>query len=121
MILGMRTVIYPVSDLQKAKDWYTKVLEKDAYFDEVFYVGFQVGGFELGLIPDGISGIAGSQALWGVTDVQFELDRLLKFGASLLEPATEVGGGIVVAAVKDPFGNRFGLVHNPHFDCNAVR
>ena len=51
MILGLRTAIYPVNDLAKAKDWYSQVLKMEPYFDEPFYVGFQVGGFELGLLP----------------------------------------------------------------------
>ena len=57
MILGLRSTIYPCADLAAAKDWYTKVLGQSPYFDEVFYVGFNVHGFELGLVPDGVDGI----------------------------------------------------------------
>ena len=67
MILGLRTVIYPVPDLPKGKEWYSRVLGLQPYFDEPFYVGFNVGGFELGLIPDGQAGTAGPQPLWGVS------------------------------------------------------
>lgn len=121
MILGMRTVIYPAPDLTAAKDWYATVLERPPYFDQPFYVGFTVGGFELGLIPDGEPGSHGAQALWGVADADVALTRLLELGASLLEVVTEVGDGIRVAAVKDPFGNRFGIIENPHFDIASVR
>lgn len=115
MILGLRTAIYPAADLARAARWYAEVLGRKPYFNEPFYVGFAVGGFELGLVPDGEPGTSGPQALWGVTNADEELARLLKLGATLLEPVTEVGGGIRVAAVKDPFGNRFGIIENPNF------
>ena len=121
MILGLRTVIYPTPDLAAAKVWYQALLGQPPYFDEAFYVGFSVGGFELGLIPDGEPSISGSQALWGVADADTALRRLLELGASLLEPVTEVGGGIRVAAVKDPFGNRFGIIENPGFIAADMR
>lgn len=116
MILGLRSVIYPVGELAEAKQWYSKVLEREPYFDEPFYVGFNVGGFELGLIPDGEPGSNGSQPLWGVDNADASLARLIDLGARLLEPVNDVGGGIKVASVVDPFGNRFGIIENPHFD-----
>ncbi|UPG94481.1 VOC family protein [Luteibacter aegosomatissinici] len=121
MILGLRTAIYPAPDLDAAKAWYAQVLEQQPYFDEPFYVGFNVGGFELGLVPDGTPGTAGAQPLWGVSHIDAEFARLVSLGAAPLEPVTEVGGGIKVAAVTDPFGNRFGLIENPHFDPAAVK
>ncbi len=121
MILGLRTAIYPVSDLQAAKLWYSKVLGTDPYFDESFYVGFSIGGFELGLVPDGTPGIHGAQPLWGVTDVVSDYARLIALGAKPLDPVVEVGGPIKVAAVEDPFGNRFGIIENPNFDAAEVR
>ena len=121
MLLGLRTAIYPVADLAKAQAWYSKVLEQAPYFDQPFYVGFSVGGFELGLIPDGQPSTQGPQALWGVNDAAVTLARLLELGASALEPVTDVGEGIRVAAVRDPFGNRLGIIQNPHFDPAQVR
>lgn len=121
MILGLRTVGYAAPDLAAAKAWYSLVLGQAPYFDEPFYVGFDVGGFELGLIPDAEPGIVGPRALWGVADAEAALARLLELGASPLEPVNDVGGGIKVAAVVDPFGNRFGIIENPHFDVSAVR
>ncbi|HTC27991.1 VOC family protein [Dyella sp.] len=121
MILGLRTAIYPANDLAAAKQWYTQVLNQPPYFDEPFYVGFQVGGFELGLIPDAQAGTSGPQPLWGVVDIAIAYARLLELGAKSLEPVTEVGGGIRVAAVVDPFGNRLGIIENPHFDPTNVR
>lgn len=121
MILGLRTVIYPAPDLERAKAWYAEVLGMPPYFDEPFYVGFAVGGFELGLIPDAVAGVDGAQALWGVADADAALTRLLQLGATVLEAVTDVGSGIRAAAVRDPFGNRLGIIQNPHFDRAAVR
>ena len=121
MILGLRTAIYPVAALAEAKKWYTSVLGQEPYFDEPFYVGFAVGGFELGLVPDGEASLAGPQPLWGVANAEEAFARLLKLGATPLDQVTEVGGGIKVAAVADPFGNRFGIIENPNFNPSAVR
>ena len=121
MILGLRTAIYPVNDIAAAKVWYARVLERQPYFDQPFYVGFAVGGFELGLVPDGQAGVAGPQPLWGVENADESLAKLLGLGASPLEPVTDVGEGIRVAAVVDPFGNRFAIIQNPGFDPSAVR
>lgn len=121
MILGLRTAIYPVRDLSAARRWYSLALGKEPYFDQPFYVGFEVGGFELGLVPDGDPGVSGPQPLWGVDHIDQELVRLVDLGASVLEPVAEVGEGIRVGAVRDPFGNRFGLIENPNFRKDAVR
>jgi len=121
MILGLRSTIYPAPDLAKAKAWYGGLLGTAPYFDEPFYVGFHVGGFELGLVPDATPGTAGAQPLWGVANADEAFARLLALGATQLEPVTDVGGGMKVAAVLDPFGNRFGIIENPRFDTSAVR
>lgn len=120
MFLGLRTAIYPAPDLAAAKRWYAQVLEQAPYFDEPFYVGFTVGGFELGLLPNAQPGTTGPQPLWGVANIESAYARLLALGAGVLEPIAEVGGGIKVAAVQDPFGNRLGIIENPHFDASAV-
>src|SRR5438876_10667255 len=121
MILGLRTAIYPTPDLARGREWYRLVLGRDPYFDEPFYVGFSVGGFELGLVPDGEPGISGVQAYWGVPDAQAELARLINLGATVHEAVKDVGGGIKVGAVRDPFGNLFSIIENPHFKLDEVR
>ena len=120
MIQGLRTVIYPVTQLAEATDWYRQVLERAPYFDQPFYVGFEVGGFELGLVPDGTPGTTGATAYWGTPDAQAELARLLDLGATVESPVEDVGEGIRVATVRDPYGNLFGIIENPHFDRNKV-
>ena len=118
MFLGLRTVIYKVTDLAKAKAWYSEAFGITPYFDEPFYVGFEVGGYELGLYPD-VSrqqpGPGGSVAYWGVRDLAETLARLREQNVNVTAPLQEVGEGIKVAAVSDPFGNRIGLIENPHF------
>jgi predicted enzyme related to lactoylglutathione lyase len=121
LIQGLRTAIYPTSDLQAGKTWYAQVLGFEPYFDEPFYVGFAASGFELGLIPDGEPGASGVQVYWGTVDAAAELTRLISMGGTLHEPVKDVGGGIKVASVRDPFGNLFGIIENPHFDAASVR
>ncbi len=120
MLQGLRTVGFVVRDLAAAKDWYTSVVGHGPYFDEPFYVGFDVGGYELGLMPEGSEGevrpgVGGAVTDWAVDDVPAALERLIALGATALMPAQEVGGGIVVGAVTDPFGNALGVITNPHF------
>ena len=116
--LGLRTVTYAVADLERAKAWYADVLGVAPYFDQPFYVGFNVGGFELGLQPaEGAQqpGEGGSTAYWGVPNAERALAQLLTQGAKVAQPLQDVGDGIRVATVKDPFGNLLGIIENPHF------
>lgn len=116
--LGLRTVLYHAPDLDQAKAWYSRVLGIEPYFDQPFYVGFNVGGYELGLDPDGATtpgGAGGAVIYWGVADATASLARLLGLGASKRSDLQEVGEGIKVATVCDPFGNIFGIIQNPHF------
>lgn len=118
MLLGLRTVIYKVSDLERAKAWYSATFDIAPYFDESFYVGFNIGGFELGLDPS-ISkqgpGPGGALAYWGVPDLKALLAELTSKGVTVRGKLQDVGDGILVASVEDPFGNLIGLIENPHF------
>jgi catechol 2,3-dioxygenase-like lactoylglutathione lyase family enzyme len=115
MFQGLRTVIYGVEDLEKAKAWYSRVLGSKPYFDQPFYVGFEVGGFELGLSLVVPRGHAGPLACWGVTNADAAYQRLLELGASEHEPVSDIGDDIRIRWVIDPFGNSLGIVENPHF------
>ena len=117
-LLGLRTVCYKVSDLEKAKEWYTRVLATEPYFDQPFYVGFNIAGYELGLQPaEHASDIPSTTvtAYWGVANVELAFAELLEAGATAVEPPTNVGGELVVATVQDPWGNAFGVIYNPDF------
>ena len=118
MLLGLRTVIYKAPDLARAKGWYRELFGITPYFDEPFYVGFDVGGYELGLDPDTERqppGPGGTVAYWGVADLRDALQRVTAAGADVVAPLQDVGGGIRVATIRDPFGNLLGLIENPHF------
>jgi predicted enzyme related to lactoylglutathione lyase len=115
---GPRTVVYSVPDLARAKDWYTEALGVKPYFDEAYYVGFNVGGYELGLNPKGTVAQpvgSGVRVFWGVDNIDEELDRLLEIGAQPHKPVEDIGADIKVASVLDPYGNLIGLIYNPHF------
>lgn len=115
-ILGLRTVGYKVSDIAKAKVWYADILGTAPYFDEPYYAGYAVRGFELGLQPeDGAEypKVVNVVAYWAVPDVKDAYDELLARGATPFEEPMDVGDGIIVATVFDPWGNAFGLISEP--------
>ena len=118
MFLGLRTAIYHVEDIDKGKAWYTEVLGVEPYFDQPFYVGFNVAGYELGLQPGGANTpdkADGAVAYWGVENAEATFRRMIELGATVHEGVQDVGEGIKVATVKDPFGNAFGIIENPNF------
>jgi catechol 2,3-dioxygenase-like lactoylglutathione lyase family enzyme len=115
MFLGLASAIYPVADLAAAKAWYARVLGQSPYFDQPFYVGFSVGGFELGLLPKDNAGTSGVAAHWRVEDAVASFARLVELGATPHEPVADVGEGIKVASVVDPFGNVLSIIENPSF------
>lgn len=121
--LGLRTAAYSTADLAAAKAWYSQVLGIAPYFDEPFYVGFNVGGYELGIVPDSEAAdrrAPAGVAYWGVVDAVAAYARLLGLGAEPVEPIQDVGGGIKVGTVRDPFGNIFGVIENPNFNADPA-
>lgn len=116
-MLGLRTAVYKVNDIQKATLWYSEVFSRSAYYNQPYYVGFNIDGFELGLMPDTQNTQRASNviAYWGVTNIDTEYQRLIQLGAVADTPIADVGGGIRLGTVKDPFGNILGLIYNPLF------
>jgi lactoylglutathione lyase len=117
-ILGLRTTVYQVNDLEKATIWYSKAFQEVPYFKESYYVGFNIEGFELGLQPTEekfTTPKTNVVAYWGVENIEQQYQRLLDFGAKGLGKPTNVGGEIVTATLVDPFGNVIGLIYNPDF------
>ncbi len=114
-MLGLRTTVYKVSDLVAAKDWYSKAFKIEPYFDEPFYVGFNIAGYELGLLPD--ENVKGDNVLsyWGVSNIQESFDHLIDLGAKVHEAPNNVGGELMVASVIDPWENIIGIIYNPYF------
>jgi catechol 2,3-dioxygenase-like lactoylglutathione lyase family enzyme len=115
MLQGLRTVVYHVPDLDAAKRWYAGVLGYDPYFDEPFYVGFDVGGYELGLVPAEGDRAGGMDVYWGVEDADAAIAALAERGAEGVGAVHDVGGGIRLGTVRTPAGNALGVIYNPHF------
>ena len=116
-LLGLRTAIYHAPDLALAKAWYSRILGFEPYFDQPFYVGFNVGCYELGLDPDPSSSASagGVVVYWGVANADAALKHLLSLGAAEHTNVQDVGEAIRVATVLGPFGNILGVIENPHF------
>ena len=117
-ILGLRTIIYKVADLGAAKKWYAQAFQSEPYFDQPYYVGFAISGYELGLQPEDQTIIEKHEsvlAYWGVEEIDSQYNFFLSLGAIPHEMPTNVGGEIVVASVKDLWGNVIGLIYNPQF------
>jgi predicted enzyme related to lactoylglutathione lyase len=111
MIQGIRTFIYPVKDLEQAKTLYSALLGVKPYMDAAYYVGFQVGDQQIGLDPNGHSqGMIGPVGYWHVDDIQQSLQALLDAGAQIQQDVKDVGGGKLIATVKDADGNMIGLI-----------
>lgn len=111
--LGLRSLIYPTLNLDEAKNWWKTFLGVDPYFDEPFYVGFKVGGYELGLNP-GAAMEFGPITFIGVESIEESLALAKGKGAKVEFGIDEVGDGIKVAQLTSPTGERFGLIFNPH-------
>lgn len=112
MFKKLRTVIYNVPELQKAKEWYIELTGKQPYFDEPFYVGFDFNGYELGLHPLDETVTKGNQTVshWAVDNIEKAVEKLIEKGAVVLYNIADVGEGIKVATVIDPWGNAVGLI-----------
>lgn len=118
-ILGLRTTIYKVGDIHEAKKWYTKAFGREPYFDEPFYVGFNIGGYELGLLPEENPTTEKSENVltyWGVEEIEKVYTHFIASGAVENEKPHSVGEPLLVATVKDPWGNVIGFIYNPVFE-----
>jgi len=110
---GVKTVLHPVSDLEAAKAVYTALLGIAPQTDSSYYVGFEVEGQQIGLVPGGgPQGMTSPVAYWHVPDIEAKLAEVTAAGATLKEPARDVGGGRLVATVTDPDGNVLGLLQD---------
>jgi predicted enzyme related to lactoylglutathione lyase len=106
--LGIKTVLHPVSDLAAAKAMYTALLGVEPAADAPYYVGYDVAGQHIGLVPGG--DMASPVAYWHVGDIEAKLAEVTAAGATLKESPRDVGGGRLVATVTDPDGNVIGLL-----------
>jgi predicted enzyme related to lactoylglutathione lyase len=113
MTEGVKTIIYPVKDLARARTLYSQLLGVEPYADAPYYVGFNVAGQEIGLDPHGHSqGMTGPVGYWHVDDIKATLKALLNAGAEAQQEVKDVGGGKLIASVKDADGNVIGLIQS---------
>ena len=108
---GIKTIVYPVKDLAKAKAQFRELLGVEPYADTPYYVGFKVGNQDIGLDPQGHQ--AGMTAYYQVSDIKGSLQKLLDAGAESVQEINDVGGGRLIASVKDADGNIIGLFQDP--------
>src|SRR5438128_348859 len=107
----MRLLVYPVKDVANAKTIYSQLLGVEPYADQPYYVGSRTGDLEIGLDPRGQSD--GPIAYWEVDDIRASLQQLLDAGAQADQDVKNVGGGKLIALVKDADGNTLGLTQSP--------
>jgi predicted enzyme related to lactoylglutathione lyase len=111
---GIKTVLHPVTDLEKAKPVYTALLGMAPQADSPYYVGFEAEGQQIGLVPGGggPQDMTSPVAFWHVADIEAKLAEVTAAGANLKEAAHDVGGGRLVATFTDPDGNVLGLIQD---------
>ena len=113
MTEGIKTIIYPVKDLAKAKTLYSKLLGVEPFMDEAYYVGFNVEGQDVGLHPHGYSqGMTSPVGYWHVDDITESLKALLDAGAEAQQEVKDVGGGKLIASVKEADDNVIGRIQS---------
>lgn len=113
MAEGLGTIIYPVKGIARAKTLFSELLGVKPYMDEAYYVAFNVGGQDIGLDPHGHQGMTGPVGYWHVADIKKSMKLLLNAGAQVQQDVNDVGGGKLVASVKDADGNIIGLIQSP--------
>ncbi|MFF4255293.1 VOC family protein [Streptomyces sp. NPDC001663] len=114
MTAGLKTIIYPVKDIARAKALFGALLGVEPYADEPYYVGFKDAGQDVGLDPNGhAKGMTGPVPYWHVDDIRGRLAAVVEAGAEVLQDVQDVGGGRLIAFVKDTDGNLVGLLQDP--------
>jgi predicted enzyme related to lactoylglutathione lyase len=111
MTKGVRSIIYPVKDMARAKTLFRTLLGVEPYSDQPYYVGFRVGDQDIGLDPNGHK--AGMTVYYHVDDIKQSLQSLLEAGSQILQEIKDVGGGGLIASVRDADGNIVGLIQQP--------
>ena len=110
---GLKTIIYPVKDTEKAKAFFTKLVGSEPYVDSPYYIGYKLGDQEIGLNPNGhAQGMTGPISYYHVDDIKGYIENLKSEGAETLQEPNEVGGGRWIATIKDIDGNVYGLIQD---------
>ena len=107
---GVKTIIYPVKDVNEAKTLFRKLLEVEPYADQPYYVGFKVGDQDIGLVPSNPE--AGMTAFYHVDNIKNSLQVLIDGGGTVIQDVKNVGGGRLIASIRDKDSNIIGLIQN---------
>jgi predicted enzyme related to lactoylglutathione lyase len=111
---GIRTVLYPVKDIDQAKKFYSLLLGVEPFVDQPYYMAYMVGDQQIGLVPNGHgTGMTGPLGYYHVDDIKGSVQSLLDAGGQVQEDVKDVGGGKLAASVKDADGNLIGLIQQP--------
>jgi len=110
MNTGIKTVVYPVNDISKAKDFFRELLGKEPYADDPYYVGFKAGSQDIGLDPNGHK--EGMTVYYQVEDIEKSLKSFVEAGAKTIQEIKDVGGGRRIASLRDENGNIIGLLQD---------
>jgi catechol 2,3-dioxygenase-like lactoylglutathione lyase family enzyme len=119
VFLGLRTVVYPAPDLAASKAWWAAALGIEPYLDQPFFVGFNPGGYELGLDPNADPAV-GPRTYWGVRNIAAAAEHIIATGAVAVEPVQDVGEGIKLGTFRSPLGDLVGLIENPVFKLQSA-
>jgi predicted enzyme related to lactoylglutathione lyase len=111
--MGVKTILHPVSDVEKAKPVYTALLGVEPMADSPYYVGYEAEGQQIGLVPNRGQGATSPVAYWHVSDIEAKLAEVTAAGATIKEPPRDVAQGRLVATFTDPDGNVLGLIQDP--------
>jgi predicted enzyme related to lactoylglutathione lyase len=108
---GIKTVLHPVSDLEKSKPVYAALLGLQPQHDAEYYVGFDAAGQHIGLVPGG-GGMSSPVTYWHVQDIEAKLAEVTAAGGTVKDAPRDVGGGRLVATFTDPDGNVLGVLQD---------
>jgi predicted enzyme related to lactoylglutathione lyase len=106
-------IVYPVADLEAAKDFFGELVRSDPYADSAYYVGYKSGATEIGLVPAASAKQPGALVYWNTDDIAASVKSLLAKGGTVMQDVTDVGYGMLVATVKEPSGSTIGLRQLP--------
>lgn len=112
--MGLRAAVYKVRNLDRAKTWFVQSLRQELYFDEPYYVGFNVGGYKLGFDPDDTTGRPEQETVyWGMRDIEEALRQLIATGAEMSEDIRDVISRIQLVPICEPQRNLLGTIEHP--------
>ncbi len=106
-------IVYPASDMAKAKQFFRALVGADPYADTPYYVGYKSGDIEIGLVPNAGKMEPNGLAYWTVGDIAASVKTLVDAGGAIVQDVVDVSNGLLVASVREPNGSVVGLRQFP--------